>query len=67
MKQHLPEKHYINLIKAKEIYDSYTDKKTLKKIEEEVFEQYNDFYFKDVGLVKSIILDKLYNGKLQSI
>lgn len=67
LKQHLPEEHYNNLIKAKELYDKHQDKKALAKIEEELFEQYNDFYFKDVGIVESIILDKLYNGEVSSI
>lgn len=67
LKQHLPENHYSNLIKAKELYDSYSDKKALAKIEEEVFKQYDEIYFQDVGLIESIIFDKLYNGEVFSI
>ena len=33
----LPEKHYNNLIDAKEIYDTYPNKKELSKIEEKFF------------------------------
>lgn len=67
LKQHLPENHYNNLIKAKELYDFYQDKKSLAKIEEEVFKQYDEIYFQDVGLIESIIFDKLYNGEYESI
>ena len=67
LKQHLPKNHYNNLIKAKELYDFYSDKKALAKIEEEVFKQYDEIYFQDIGLIESIIFDKLYNGEYESI
>lgn len=67
LKQHLPENHYNNLIKAKELYDFYSDKKALAKIEEEVFKKYDEIFFQDVGLIESIIFDKLYNGEFECI
>lgn len=67
LKDFLPEKHYNNLIDAREIYDTYPNKKELSKIEEMVFAKVDDIYFDNIGFVESIIFEKLNNGEFECI
>ena len=52
LKDYLPEKHFNNLIVAKEIYDSYSNKKELSKVEEKVFTKVNDIYFDNISFFR---------------